>query len=133
MRRPTIAGRSVRTTVSTSGSSGTFLRQIHQNLPCLNADRIRRYPQSVIEQTRTGGGIEFKRVPRTGHDGTIECSLTKRTALMRADPGHRADLAAHVAESIEVLALHDFDKSAFRQFIKRCKFSVGHSGIDFPV
>src|SRR5580700_11008526 len=133
MRRPIIAGRSVRTTVSTSGSSGILFGEVHQNLPGLDADRICRYPQSVVEQTRAGGGIEFKRVPRTGHDGAVERPLSKRTPLMRADPGHRANLTGHVAESIEVFALDDFDQGAFGQLIEGCKFSVGHSGIDFPV
>src|ERR1019366_9583477 len=83
MRRPTMAGRRVRTTVSTSGSSGMLFGKVHQDISCLDADWIGGDPQIVIEHAGAGGGIEWPRVPGTGHDGTFECSLSERPAVMR--------------------------------------------------
>src|SRR5580658_8828169 len=110
MRRPTMAGRSVRTTVSTSGSSGILLGQvhlgqIHQNIPCLDANRVRGYPQIRDEHAGSGGGIELIGVPGTGHDAPFERSLPERAAVMRADAGDRTNLAGHIAESVGVIAL----------------------------
>src|SRR5580698_3323867 len=113
IRRPTIAGRSVRTTVSTSGSSGMLFRQVHENIARLNADWIGRDSQRVVEHAGSGAGIELPGVPRTGHQRSFERALSQRAAVMRTDARDRTDLARHIAERKEFVAVDDFKERAF--------------------
>src|ERR1035438_8049384 len=136
MRRPTMAGRRVRTTVSTSGSSGmlfgqVYTGQVHQNIPCFDANRIGGYPQRVVEHAGASRGIEWPRVPGAAHDGPFECSLPERSAVVRADAVDRANVAGHVAESVEVIAIHDFEERALGQFVEARQFLVSHCGLSF--
>src|SRR5712692_6548217 len=77
MRRPTRCGVSVRTTVSTSGSSGMKrlwqilvrqirLRQIHHNFAVLDLHRIGSQLQKFIHVTQAAAAIELPGVKRAG-------------------------------------------------------------------
>src|SRR6185437_16763162 len=67
MRRPTTAGRSVRTTVSTSGSSGIALGQIDEDVRVFDLDAVDRNAHAVIDEARAAARIEFPHVPGANH------------------------------------------------------------------
>src|SRR4051812_23915141 len=75
MLRPTMAGRSVRTTVSTSGSSGIRSGKVHEDIAFFDAHRIDRDAQVLIERTRARGRVELPRVPGAGDERAFERSL----------------------------------------------------------
>src|ERR1700693_3493605 len=66
--RPRRCGASVRTTVSTSGSSG----KVHQDLAVLHFHPVGRDMEIVIGETGAGAAIEFPGVKRTGENGAVE-------------------------------------------------------------
>src|SRR5579872_6415695 len=59
--RPTMAGRSVRTTVSTSGSSG--IGKIHQYSAVFDPDGESGQGQAIVDETRASFRIELPHVP----------------------------------------------------------------------
>src|ERR1700675_1909046 len=79
--RPRRCGASVRTTVSTSGSSG----KIHQNLAVLHFPRVGRDMEIFIGEAGAGTTIEFPGVERAGEDGAVERAVAERAAGVRAD------------------------------------------------
>src|SRR4051812_7708114 len=119
MRRPTIEGRKVRTTVSTSGSSGT-VRKIHQNCAGFDADSVNGNAEFIVERTRASCGIELPRVPGAGDHSAVEYAMPERTAMMRANSRHCANLAIHIANSVETAVSNDLDQRARRQLVRSC-------------
>src|SRR5665213_1507941 len=96
IRRPTISGRRVRTTVSTSGNSGN----IHQNVGAFDADGIDGNGYALIENAGSGGRTELPHVPGAGDGVAVEYAFAQWTALMRAGAGKRAHFAVYIAEGI---------------------------------
>jgi hypothetical protein len=92
--------------------------QVDQDIPPLDANRIRGDAQIRNERAGAGRGIELPSVPGTGHDGAVERALTERAAVMRADAVDGADVAGYIAESVEVVAVDDFEKLARGQFVE---------------
>src|SRR5215472_5951737 len=108
MRRPTMAGRSERTTVSTSGSSGN----IDQDLAALHANRIDRDREGAVEYAFAGARVELPHMPGTGDHAIVQRAFAQRAALMRADPGKRSHLTADVAQSVlQSVAIHFHERS----------------------
>src|SRR4051812_17949289 len=111
---PIMAGRSVRTTVSTSGSSGNW--HVHQNAFFFQLDGKSWNAPGLIHQTPAARGIEFPHVPRTNQHSLQDSSLPQRTTLMRANPGESAQFAADIADGIEITVMLHFDDGVLRQF-----------------
>src|SRR6185312_12164907 len=93
--RPAMAGRRVRTTVSTSGSSGMFglifYRKIGEDVAIFNFCAVDRNASALVDQAGAGGGIEFPHVPWANHHAAEEASLPEGSAVVGADTGERAE------------------------------------------
>src|SRR5665213_2233952 len=85
MRRPRKLGASVRTTVSTSGSSGMEeLRQFDENLALFHFHRVSRQQLQVVPRHRAGCAIELPPMKRAGENGAVESAMPQRSAGVRA-------------------------------------------------
>ncbi len=102
MRRPT-SGRIDRTTVSTSGSSGTYGTSM-KNLAVLDPHRISGDAARGIAIVLAGAAIEFPKVVRAGEVRAIEVPLPERTAVVNADAIESVDDAFDIADGVRVRA-----------------------------
>src|SRR6185312_763977 len=107
MRRPGRCGASVRTTVSTSGSSGmTVLRQFDEYLSVLHFHRVSCLQLQVVPRHRAGSAIELPPMKRAGEDGAVESAVAQRSAGMRADAVDRVQDAGHIAHRHRAAIVH---------------------------
>lgn len=103
-----------------------LLREVHEDLPRLDADRVRGNAQFVVEGTGSGGGIELPRVPGASDERSFERALAERTAVMRAHARQSAHIARDIAQRVEIVVLDDFEESARGKFVDRCYFPKSH-------
>src|SRR5450432_924500 len=95
MRSPVTCGARLRTTVSTSGSSG--IGKFDRNFPGVQAHRVHGYVPGRIEIILARTAIEIPRMPRTSHAAPVDRALSQRAALMGAGTAQRVDLALDIA------------------------------------
>src|SRR5437773_3210024 len=103
MRRPVSEGASVRTTVSTSGSSGTGFR-IEQDIVAfrLHGEPIQLDRGIVI--VLACSAIIRPLVPRTNHQVFLQRALPDGTAGMRTNSRERMQFAIGVADRVRVVS-----------------------------
>src|ERR1700756_498431 len=101
MRRPVSLGASVRTTVSTSGSSGTRLR-VDQDVVPFHLDREAIQLDRRVEIVLAGAAIVRPLVPRTGDDTVREYSLADRAACVWTNSPQRMQLTVVVTDRVRV-------------------------------
>src|SRR5947209_6464420 len=89
-----------RTTVSTSGSSGTsaLVRNVDQNIVAFDADGIHGQRHLRVEIVLPGPAIVFPGVPRARDHVPVQRALGERSSRMRAGVSDHVDVAVYVAE-----------------------------------
>src|SRR5580698_2060215 len=97
MRRPVSLGARVRTTVSTSGNSGTRFR-VEQNIVPFHFHRVAVQLNGGIKIVFAGAAILGPLMPRTGNDVVLQNSLSDRAAGVRANSPRRMQCSALVAK-----------------------------------
>src|SRR3954463_15351047 len=95
MRRPGRCGASVRTTVSTSGSSGiAALRQFDEYLAAFHFHGVGSLQLQVFVPSHgAGAAIELPAMKRAGENGAVERAMPERSAGVRANAVDRVKLA----------------------------------------
>src|SRR6185369_6538706 len=107
MRRPGRCGASVRTTVSTSGSSGmAALRQFDENLAVFHFHGIGGLQLQVVPWHRAGSAIELPPMKRAGENGAVERAVAQWPSGMRANAVDRMQNAGYIAHRHRAAIVH---------------------------
>src|ERR1700682_2440225 len=114
MRRPVSLGAKVRTTVSTSGNSGTRLR-VHQNVVPFHLDGEGIQLDGRVEIVFSSAAIVRPLMPWTGDQVVLQSSLPDGAAGMRTDARERMQAAVRVADRVGIIAQNDFHHRARRE------------------
>src|SRR6266478_4741569 len=110
MRRPTKWGARVRTTVSTSGSSGMIVLgqvdrgQIDQDIAVLDLHRVGSQLQEFIHLAQASSSIELPAMKRASEYVAVERAVSQRAARMRADAVQGVQRAVYIAHRHRILA-----------------------------
>src|ERR1700674_5808540 len=96
IRRPA-SGAIERTTVSTSGSSGTALGNHQEDVFAILPDFIGGHPLSGIVIVFAGAAVKLPQVIRANHAAIVKLALAQRAATMDAHAAERAQPASHIA------------------------------------
>src|SRR5271156_4866346 len=103
MRRPVSLGASERTTVSTSGSSGTRLG-IEKNIVPVGLHREYIQFDGGIKIVFAGAAIVCPFMPGTDHHIVLDISLPDRSAGVRANTAQRVQLARDIADRVRIVS-----------------------------
>src|ERR1700680_680766 len=103
MRRPVSFGARVRTTVSTSGSSGTRFG-VQKNVVAFGFDREAIELDRRIVIVFAGSAVVGPFMPGTHEHMVLEIALTKRASGVRADSGERVQFSIRVADRVGIIA-----------------------------
>src|SRR5579862_5496237 len=129
--RPVRCRATVRTTVSTSGNSGTS-GNVDQNIGALDLDGERVDADVGVEIVEPGAAIVFPGVPRTHQCIPVQRPLPERSPGVRANAVQSVQLAAHVADGIAVLPHQGFHDGPRRELGNRRHFHKSHQPIVSP-
>src|SRR5579864_4578314 len=129
MRRPVSLGASVRTTVSTSGSSGTCLHAaigVEQNIVPVDLDGelIQLYGGVVIVLARSA--VISPLMPRADNQVFLHRALADGAAGMRANSRQRMQFAGRVTDRVSILAQHNLHHRAGRKLGQRTNLHESH-------
>src|SRR5579864_1947236 len=114
MRRPVSFGASVRTTVSTSGSSGMRFG-VQKNVAAFSFDREALELDRRIEIVFAGAAVVSPFMPGTHEHMVLKIALTEGTSRVRADSGKRVQFSVRIADRVRVFAERNLCHRAGRE------------------
>src|SRR5260370_41596712 len=131
MVRPVSFGASVRTTVSTSGNSGTRFR-IDENVVAFHFDckLIELHCRVVIVLASLA--VVSPLMPGTHNGVFLQRALTDGPAGVRTNSPQRVQLPALITDRVRVVAQRYFHDRVWRQRRERTNFDESHTSIVLP-